>query len=252
MSVRPRVALVTGGASGIGLEVARLWSAAGHRVVITDVRAAAGKAATHQLTKGGADVHFVEADLARDDDCLRLFERITREYGRLDLALNNAGIAGPAARVGEVAPEAWRQAIEINLFGVFRCLAAELRIFATQGSGCAINVSSVYGRRGVAGGSAYAASKHAILGLTRSAAMEYGAQGIRVNAVCPGFIDTPFTTATGSVIPAKVIEAQIRRTAARRRGTPQEVAQAIAWLSTDAASYINGAAIDIDGGFLAT
>ena len=252
MTTSGKVALVTGGASGIGLEVATLWAAAGHRVVIADIAAERGAAVATRMGQQGGFVRFVQADLSSETDCTRLFDSIAETEGRLDLALNNAGIAGPAARIGDVAPEAWRQALELNLFGVFRCLAAELRLFSAQRQGgCAINVSSVYGKRGVAGGSAYAAAKHAILGLTRSAALEYGQAGIRVNAVCPGFIETPFTVAANSVVPTKVLEAQTRRTAARRLGHPREVAQAINWLASDAASFINGAAIDIDGGFLA-
>lgn len=250
-AVRSTVALVTGGASGIGRAVVLLWAAAGHHVVIADRDAEGGEALANQLRDGGQKASFVCTDVGLKQDCDALFQHIELTYGWLDLALNSAGIAGPAGRIADVSPDDWRHAIEVNLFGVYRCLAAELRLFVAGGGGCAVNVSSVYGQRGVRGGSAYAAAKHAVIGLTRSAALEYGARGIRVNAVCPGFIETPFTTAPGSSVSAKALDAQVERIPSRRMGTPAEVASVVLWLASDAASYVNGATIDIDGGFLA-
>lgn len=247
-----KIALVTGGASGIGLATAQLWAQEGYHVIIADRDEAAGLACVKELQENAAQASFEWTDFSKPDECEALFVRVAKTHGHLDLALNNAGIAGPAARLGQADPAQWWYTLEVNLRGVYLCLAAQLRMFEAQGHGCAINVSSVYGKRGVAGGSAYAAAKHAVIGLTRSAAIEYGRRGIRINAVCPGFIETPFTRGPAASVSQEAMQQQLRRIPVRRMGSACEVAQTIAWLASDAASYINGAAIDVDGGFLTT
>ncbi|MDN5842554.1 MAG: SDR family oxidoreductase [Alcaligenaceae bacterium] len=246
-----RVVLVTGGASGIGYAAASAWARIGLRVIISDINSEAGFAAEQSLLSTGANVHFIATDVSRSSECTNLISEIMSSHGRLDIALNNAGITGPAAKLADYPIEEWRRTVDINLFGVYYCLAAELKAFTAQGHGVAINMSSVYGKRGVPGGSAYSASKHAVIGLTKSAALEYGKRGIRVNAICPGFIETPLTKGTESAVPTPIMDSLVARSANGRYGSPEEIAQAVVWLASDEAAYINGAAIEIDGGFLA-
>lgn len=246
-----KIVLITGGASGIGYAAASAWAQSGLQVVIADIDAEQGEAAAESLRTEGAKAHFIKTDVRDPDGCAALIAKVLSNYQRLDIAFNNAGIAGPAAKVADCAQQEWRTTIETNLFGIYYCLAAELKLFVAQGHGVVINMASVYGKRGVVGGSAYSASKHAVIGLTKSAALEYGKQGIRVNAICPGFIETPLTRAADSVIPSATLDALVARSASKRYGSPEEIADTVVWLASDAAQYINGAAIDIDGGFLA-
>lgn len=249
--MQSQVVLITGGASGIGYAAATAWARNGLHVVIADINPVTGKNAESTLRNEGGNVTFIAADVSKHSECTRLVSEVLSIHKRIDIAFNNAGVTGPAVRVGDCAPEEWRKTMDINLFGIYYCLAAELNVFSAQGHGVAINMASVYGKCGVAGGSAYSASKHAVIGLTKSAALEYGKKGIRVNAVCPGFIDTPLTKGADSAVPTSSMDALVARSASKRYGSPEEVAQAVVWLASDAARYINGTAIDIDGGFLA-
>ncbi|MDS1140412.1 SDR family NAD(P)-dependent oxidoreductase [Pusillimonas sp. SM2304] len=246
-----QVVLITGGASGIGYAAASAWVRNGLRVVISDINVKAGEAAEHALRAESADVRFIPADVSSSSACAGLIAEVMSRHGRLDIAFNNAGIAGPAAKVADCPMDEWRRTIDINLFGIYYCLAAELKAFTAQGHGVAINMASVYGKRGVAGGSAYCASKHAVIGLTKSAALEYGKKGIRINALCPGFIETPLTRGIDSTVPTSTMDALVARSANRRYGSADEIAQAAVWLASDGAAYLNGTAIDVDGGFLA-
>lgn len=246
-----RVALVTGGASGIGYAAADAWCRQGLTVIISDRDQTAGHAAKARLRDQGGDIRFIHCDVGNAEECGDMIQEIEKDLGRLDIAFNNAGITGPAARIADCDPAEWRRTIDINLFGIFNCLSEELRVFSAQGHGIAINMSSIYGKRGIAGGSAYSASKHAVIGLTKSAALEYGHKGIRINAICPGFIDTALTRGDRSTIPQDTMQARVSRGGQKRYGTADEVAQVVIWLASDDATFVNGAAIDIDGGFLA-
>lgn len=249
--MQQQVVLVTGGASGIGYAAASTWARNGLRVIISDINEKAGTLAERTLRNEGGDVTFMAADVCSNIECTSLISNIVASHGRLDIAFNNAGVTGPAARVADCPVDEWRKTIDINLFGIYYCLAAELKVFVAQGYGVAINMASVYGKRGVAGGSAYSASKHAVIGLTKSAALEYGKKGIRINAVCPGFIETPLTRGIDSAVPVLTMDSLVARSASKRYGSPDEIAQTVAWLASDAAGYLNGTTIDIDGGFLA-
>jgi NAD(P)-dependent dehydrogenase (short-subunit alcohol dehydrogenase family) len=187
-----------------------------------------------------------------ESQCIWGVEEALKLYGRLDIGFNNAGITGTAARVANYPTSEWLRVLDINLTGVFNCMKAELHAFERYGAGVIINTASVIGVRGVAGGSAYSAAKHGVIGLTRSAAMEYGSKGIRVNAICPGYVETQLVVGDHAAIPKEILDEKIRRTAVRRLGTPEEVAQTVLWLASDAASFVHGAAIEIDGGFLAS
>jgi len=235
VSFAGKVALVTGGASGIGAATVVLLRAEGATVVVADV------------ASGDGVEPLDVTDEAAVDACIA---GIVAEHGRLDLAANVAGTSGSYADVADSTTAEWRRTLEVNLDGAYFCLRAELRTMLASGTGGAIvNVASGAGRMGVAGMGAYCASKHAVLGLTRTAALEVARKGIRVNAVCPGSVRTPMLQAfAGS---DEATEAMGRGSPMGRLGEPEEVAAAIVWLLSDAASYLTGSTIDPDGGVAA-
>jgi NAD(P)-dependent dehydrogenase (short-subunit alcohol dehydrogenase family) len=230
-----RVALVTGGASGIGAATVELLRARGATVVVADL--AAGE---------GVDV----LDVTDEDAVDSLVAGIVDQHGRLDLAANVAGTSGVYANVAEVATSDWRATLSVNLDGLFFCLRAELRAMLVAGSGSVVNVASSAGRMGVPGLSAYSASKHAVIGLTKSAALEVARVGIRVNAVCPGSVRTPMLRgfAGGD---EELLEKMGRRAPMGRLGEPVEIAEAIVWLLSDASGFVTGNALSPDGGVAA-
>jgi NAD(P)-dependent dehydrogenase (short-subunit alcohol dehydrogenase family) len=243
-----RIALVTGASRGIGAAVARALAAAGARVVLA-ARDGAGLA--HQVEAiagaGGAAL-AVPADVTSEASVDALFDRIRSEFGRLDAAVNNAGGGGrPPARLAEWTSDEFDSSLAVNLRGVFLCLRRELPLMAATGGGAIVNVSSTAGEQGVAGLGGYVASKYGVGGLTRVAALDYAADGVRVNAVAPGPILTERLAAAG--------EAAQRLAGAAvplgRIGVADEVAQAVLWLVSDSASFVTGSVLPIDGGRLA-
>jgi NAD(P)-dependent dehydrogenase (short-subunit alcohol dehydrogenase family) len=225
------IALVTGGASGIGAATAALLQRQGHTVVAADV-----------ATGAGIEPLDVTDESAVDD----LVARIVAEHGRLDLAANVAGVPGAYAELTDSTTEGWRRTMAVNLDGTYFCLRAELRAGATA----IVNVASSAGRMGVPGLAAYSASKHGVIGLTRSAALEVARRGVRVNCVCPGTIRTPMLRGfVGGDEDA--LESMGRRAPMGRLGEPEEVAEAIAWLLSDASSFVTGAVVEPDGGVAA-
>jgi NAD(P)-dependent dehydrogenase (short-subunit alcohol dehydrogenase family) len=236
-SLEGRIALVTGGASGIGAATTALLRARGATVIAADVAAGDGVERLDVTDEAAVDV---------------LVARIVAEHGRLDLAANVAGLPGTYGTVAETGSADWRRTIDVNLHGVFFCLRAELRamLAADPPGGAIVNVASSAGRMGVAGLADYSASKHAVLGLTKSAALEVARSGIRVNAVCPGTVRTPMLEGfVGG--DADLLEKMGRRSPIGRLGEPDEVAEAIAWLLSDAASLVTGSTLDADGGVAA-
>jgi NAD(P)-dependent dehydrogenase (short-subunit alcohol dehydrogenase family) len=246
-----RVALVTGAASGIGRATTELFAGQGARVVACDRDTERGGAAVDELSAAGHEAVFVAADVTDADAVSAVLARAVDDYGRLDFAANCAGVGAGHATTHEYSDEEWDRIVEINLRGTWLAMRLEIAQMLDQGDGGVIvNVSSTLGVRGALFSSPYSASKHGVLGLTRSAAVEYAAAGIRVNAVCPGVIDTPMMDETFERFP-DIRDALIGFVPLGRMGRPDEVANAIAWLCSDGASFITGEAIAVEGGLLA-
>ncbi|MGW2938177.1 glucose 1-dehydrogenase [Streptomyces sp. NPDC001156] len=245
-----QVALVTGAASGMGLATARAFAHAGAAVVLADLDRQAAEAAAQNLTDEGHQALSVGCDLADEDQAAAMVERTVQTFGRLDMAFNNAGIQVPPTDAAEERAEDFDRVNAVNLRGIWTCQKHELRQMRTQGSGAIVNCSSLGGLVGLPERAAYHASKHGVIGLTRSAAVEYAARGIRINAVCPGTIDTPMV--------AGMLEGQaeamaeiLKQQPIGRLGTADEIANAVLWLCSPAATFVIGVALPVDGGFTA-
>lgn len=245
-----KVALVTGGSSGIGRASARAFAREGAKVVVADVATEGGEETVRLIAEAGGEARFLAADVSRPEDVARLVEHAVETYGRLDCAHNNAGIEGAlGVPFHEYPEEMWDRLLMVNLKGVWLCLRAEIVQMLQQGGGAIVNTSSVWGLVG-GGGPAYVASKHGVVGLTKTAALEYAARGIRINAVCPGAIRTPMLERVFEQSPeteARFVELE----PIGRLGTPEEVAAAVVWLCSDAASFVTGLAMPVDGAFVA-
>jgi NAD(P)-dependent dehydrogenase (short-subunit alcohol dehydrogenase family) len=248
--LRGRVALVTGAASGIGNATAELFAVMGARVVASDVDTERGARAIAALSDAGHDVVFVPADITDERAVGALVTFAIETYGRLDCAANCAGVGGGHATTHEYPEDRWDQIVAINLRGIWLAMRREIEVMLDHGGGTIVNVASTLAVRGSAFASAYSASKHGVLGLTRTAAIEYASAGIRVNAVCPGAIDTPMMDETFERFPG-FRESLIGFVPMGRLGRPAEVASAIAWLSSDAASFVTGESVAVEGGLLA-
>lgn len=246
-----KVAVVTGGSSGIGRASARAFAREGARVVIADVDAAGSEETVRLIAAAGGEARFVQTDVSRAAAVDAMVAFAVAAFGRLDYALNNAAINVPPAPVTEMPEEAWDRVIAVNLKGVWLCLKHEVAQMLRQGGGAIVNVASVQGVGGGRNSSAYAASKHGVIGLTKAVALETARQGIRVNAVCPATIRTPMYERISGGGP----EVEAQQAAAHpigRIGEPEEVAAAVIWLCSDAASFTTGHALAVDGGDLAT
>ena len=247
MILQGKVALVTGGTSGIGRATAIAFGAAGAKVVFSGRRDAEGEKTAKLIRETGADCLYVHADASKEEDIKALVQKTVATHGRLDYAFNNAGVESPGKPLHEQSIEEFDNLMAINVRGLFLCMKYEIQQMLTQGSGVIVNNSSRAGLIGSSGFSPYAASKHAVMGMTRSAALDYANQGIRINAVNPGLIATAMmdrlssgsTDDVGSTVPMG------------RMGQAAEVAQAVVFLCSDAASYITGQPLVIDGGLTA-
>ena len=245
-----KVALVTGGASGLGRVTAVALAREGAKVVVSDVATSEGEATAQRIADAGGQAIFVKADVTKSSEVEAMIQLTFKAFGRLDFALNNAGIDGVRARTANYPEEVWHQVINLNLTGVFLCLKHELPVMVEQGSGVIINMSSVAGVTGFPGHAAYTASKHGVIGLTKTAALDYAGAGIRVNAICPAYTHTPMLDRMLEHKPE--LEAKlISRVPLRRLGTAEEIARAAIYLFSDAAAFITGHPLVLDGGIVA-
>ena len=242
-----KVALVTGASSGIGRATARAFAEVGATVVLSDIDADGGEAVAQALRDNGSEASFIRADVSRSADVAHLIAETVARYGRIDYAHNNAGILGGVAQLADVSEDEFDRLINVNLKGVWLCLKEEiLQMQRQSGGGAIVNTASIAGLRGSAWLPIYSASKHGVVGLTRAAALAYAGDGIRVNAICPGYVDTAMVTET-PLLQARAAE----RTPMGRLATPEEIAAAVVWLCSGAASYMTGEAMVLDGGVTA-
>jgi len=249
-----KVALVTDGSSGIGKASSLAFAREGAKVVVSDINVAGGEETAQMIRDAGGEALFIKADVSKAAEVEALVKQTVETYGRLDCAYNNAGIVGAVEAFGlsiHDYPEAvWDHVLSINLKGVWLCLKYELAQMLQQGGGAIVNTASIWGLVGAPGASAYVASKHAVVGLTRAAALEYAAKGIRINAVNPGTIRTPLLDPFIAALPD--IEATLTaQHPVGRIGRPEEVAEAVVWLCSDAASFVIGHTMTVDGGYMA-
>jgi NAD(P)-dependent dehydrogenase (short-subunit alcohol dehydrogenase family) len=246
-----KVALVTGAARGIGLATAKAFAEAGASVIVADRDEQMLNMAVEGLRSAGHDAVGVSCDVADRAQVMVMMERAVATYGRLDAAFNNAGVNSEGASMLDTGDDEFERIINVNLRGVWNCMKAELRQMTAQRSGAIVNCSSIGGMVGSKGRSAYSASKHAVIGLTRSAALDYATQGIRINAVCPGIVNTPMAVEVTRGYDPEIVKAMVAREPIGRFGEPEEIAAAVLWLCSPAASLMVGHALTVDGGVLA-
>lgn len=244
-----KVVLITGGSTGIGRAAATAFARDGAKLVLADVNADVGEAFAAELRKAGGDALFVRTDVSRAEECEAMVARALETFGRLDVAFNNAGISdAPQTATPEYSLDLWEKIIGINLSGVFYCMRYEIPALLNSGGGAIINTSSIAGQIAFPGTAGYTASKHGVVGLTKVVAAEYGARGIRCNALAPGMIETPMTRAALDSEQARA--AMLQGIPAKRFGKAEEMADVVVWLGSSRASYVNGAYIAADGGYL--
>lgn len=240
-----KIALVTGGATGIGRATSIALAKKGVRVIVTDINEAEANHTVELIEKEGGKAQFLHLDVGNKDDIFSTVQAIVDSYGTIDYAVNNAGIGGPPARIHEIRTEDWDHMININLSSVMYCMQAELKVMLKNGGGSIVNVASLAGLNGFPTAGPYSVAKHGVISLTKTGAAEYGNQNIRVNCVCPGFIQTPIVAG----VPKEMLDYSTNvRVPMKRIGQANEVGQTISWLLSDEASYVNGHSMIIDGG----
>ena len=249
-TLKDKVALITGAASGIGEAAAKLFAAEGASVVVSDITEDKGTKVVEDIKKAGGKAIFVKSDTSRPEDHERLVRETVKAFGKLDIAVNNAGIGGASAPTGEYPIDSWQKVIGINLSGVFYGMKYQLPEIEKAGSGSIVNIASILGQVGFENSPAYVAAKHGVVGLTKATALEYARKKIRVNSVGPGFIYTGLVNE--ETMGKEVISLLEQKHAVGRLGTADEVAELILFLASDKASFITGAYYPVDGGYLAS
>lgn len=250
-SFESSVAVITGAGSGIGRACALAFANEGTRVVVSDIAPESGNETVNLIKQAGGEATFIRCDVARPQEVEALIHSTVETYGKLDCAVNNAGVAGVQAATADYPLENWQRVIDINLTAPWLCMKYELAQMVKQGKGAIVNMASILGTTGFAQSGAYVAAKHGLVGATRTAALEYAKTGIRVNAVCPGFIETPLLQQTEVGSNAQILQFIANLHPVGRLGTPEEIASMVLWLCSDAASFVTGAAMIVDGGYTA-
>ena len=245
-----KVALVTGAGSGIGRATALVFAREGAKVVVSDIVVEGGEETVQQIKAAGGEAIFVKADVSKGADVEALITQTVETYGRLDCAFNNAGIEGGVKPTIDCTEEEFGRTIAVNLTGVWLCMKHEIQQMLSQGGGTIVNTASVAGLVGFPGLPDYVASKHGVLGLTKTAALEYAKSGIRVNAVCPGVIQTPMVERGAQLSPG-FDELAVSMEPVGRFGQPVEIGEAVVWLCSEAASFVTGHPMTVDGGLVA-
>jgi NAD(P)-dependent dehydrogenase (short-subunit alcohol dehydrogenase family) len=243
--------LVTGAGGGIGAATALVFAQHSARLVLTDVNADAGEAATQAVIAAGGEAHFVPADLGSEEAIAGLIQATVAKLGRIDGAFNNAAVEQSNKPILELSTAEWERVIRINLTAVFLCMKYEIKAMLAQGGGAIVNTSSSLGQVGLAGAADYSSAKHGVLGLTKSVGADYGTQGIRVNAILPGITNTPMIKRLSESPELAEVFGKLRsRHSMNRFGEPNEIAECAAWLLSPYASFMNGAEVAVDGGYL--
>lgn len=248
MPLENKAAIVTGAGSGIGRAIAIKLAEAGARVIVSDIDESGGAETVERIGSQGREAAFFQADSSRPEDNEGLVEEAKKRFGALHIAVNNAGIGGPSAPLAEYPLDGWEKVVAINLSGVFYGLRYQIPAMKQAGGGAIINIASILAQVGFLGSGAYVAAKHGVVGLTKNAALENAADGIRVNAVGPAFILTPLVEGT---LDRKTIEGLVSLHPIGRLGEPEEVAELVVWLASEKASFVTGAYYPVDGGYLA-
>lgn len=248
-----KVAIVTGGSSGIGKASALTFAREGAKVVVADVDVTAGEETAQQIFARGGEALFVKTDVSQAMEVRSLIRKTIDVYGSVDCLFNNAGIEGPRSSTAAYTEANWDRVININLKGVWLCMKYALPYMKEQGRGAIVNMSSIHGlSSGIQGFSPYVTSKHGVIGLTRATAAEYARMGIRINVVCPGYVNTPMVENNLMMNQAEQFDQWLKAfVPAGRLGTQSEIAEAVVWLCSDAASFVVGHTMVVDGGFLA-
>ena len=243
-----KVAIITGSGSGIGKAAALLFAKEGAKVIVSDIQEDHGKAVVAEILKNGGDAFFIKADSSKPEDNEALVKGTLAKYGKLDIAVNNAGIGGPISPTGEYPIDGWQKVIGINLSGVFYGMHFQLPAMEKNGGGSIVNIASILGMAGTSNSPAYVAAKHGVVGLTKATALEYATKNIRVNSIGPGYIKTPLLTNT---LNDETLNLLVGLHPIGRLGEAEEVAELILWLGSHKASFVTGSYYPIDGGYLA-